>query len=111
MATTTAMVREDRGQISLTVTFTAQNDAVVFQPIRAMAMSIQSTGAFTASHIQMQVSNDGVTYTALPTTPVDLLALGVVSIDPKDLGYKFYKVIMTAASEAHSAFINWFERS
>jgi len=109
MATTTSTVREDRGQISLTVTFTALNDAVVFQPIRATAMSLQSTGAFTTATIDIQASNDGVTYAPLPTA-VSLNALGVKAVALADLGFKFYRVIQLVASETHSAIINWFER-
>lgn len=108
MAVTTSFVREDAGKFNLTVAMTAQNDAQVFQPLRPLAMSIQATGAFTSATIDIQASNDGVTYAALPTA-VSLNALGIKSVALADLGYKFYRVIQLAAAEAHSAYITWTE--
>ena len=109
MATTAVFDREDRGKIVLTVTFTAQNDAVVFQPNRARAMSIQAIGAFTSATIDIQCSNDGTTYYALPTA-TSLNALGVKSVALADLGFNYYRVIQLVAGEAHTAVINWFEQ-
>lgn len=109
MATTAVFDRDNRGKMILTVTFTAANDAVVFQPLRPLAMSIQSLGAFTAATLDIQASNDGVTYYALPTAK-SLSALGVLSVAAIDLGFAFYRVIMLSASEAHTAVINWNEQ-
>lgn len=108
MAITSTFTRDDFGKMSLLATFTAQNEAVVFQPKRPTAMSIQSTGAFTSSTLDIQASNDGVTYYALPTA-VSLAALGAKSVALADLGYKFYRVIQLAAAETHSAYISWVE--
>src|SRR3990167_10432410 len=110
MATTAQFVTDDLGKKILTVTFTAANDALVFQPKRPLALSLQSLGAFTTSTIDIQASNDGVTYYALPTA-ISLAALGVKSVASIDLGFAFYRVIMLAASEAHSAVLSWFENS
>ena len=110
MATTAQFVTDDLGKKILTVTFTAANDAVVFQPKRPLALSIQSLGAFTSATIDIQASNDGATYYALPTA-VSLSALGIKDVASIDLGFAFYRVIMLAASEAHTAVLSWFENN
>jgi len=104
MATTTQIERVSDGALQVKVTFTAQNDAVVFEARRASAMSIQALGAFTAATIDIQASNDGVTYAALPTA-VSLNALGHKSVALADLGFRYYRVIQLVAGESHTAYI------
>ena len=108
MAATKSEQAVNKGKYLLTATFTAQNDAVTFQPRRPSSMSIQATGAFTAATIDIQASNDGTTYAALPTA-VSLSALGHKSVALADLGFRYYRVIQLAAGESHSAYVVWTE--
>ncbi len=108
MATTAENKYTDRGKGYCKATFTAQNDAVVFQPKRPLAMSVQATGAFTTATIDIQASNDGTTYAALPTA-VSLNAVGIKSVALADLGYQYYRVVQLVAAESHSAYVSWTE--
>ena len=97
MATTSIAVRVAHGVLSLVATFTAQNDATVFEMPRVMAMSLQGSGTFGAATLDIQASNDGVTYAALPTA-VSLSAAGIRSVAVADLGFRYYRVIVLAAA-------------
>ena len=54
----------------------------------AVAVSIQLTGTFNSSVQTVQVSNDGSTYAALPTT-VSFSAAGYKTVALADLGFRF----------------------
>ena len=104
MATTAEFKRIQDGVFYLKATFTAQNDAVVFEMPRCLAMSIQGVGTFGSATIDIQGSNDGTTYAALPTA-VSLTVAGIKSVALADLGYKFYRVIELAASASLTAYV------
>lgn len=104
MATTAEFSRLQDGVMQLKATFTAQNDAVVFQMSRVTAMSIQSVGTHGSATIDIQASNDGVTYAALPTA-VSLTTAGHKSVALADLGFRFYRVIELAASATLTAYV------
>lgn len=98
MATTINQDRPDRGMNVVAVTLSAANDAVTFQMPRLSAMSIQVEGITTAA-VALQASNDNSNFYALPTA-VSLAADGIKSVAVADLGYRYYKILMTGASEA-----------
>jgi len=98
------------GKRQLVATFTAQNDAVVFQPERPVAMTLQATGTFANSAtMSIQGSNDGVTYAELPTAAL-LSAVGIKSVALADLGYAYYRVVILVGASTLSAYVTWIEQ-
>ncbi len=63
-------------------------------PPGTIAASLQAVGTFDSGTVALQCSNDGVTYAALPTA-VSHTAAGAKSVAPADLGFKYYKVVVT----------------
>ena len=98
----------DLGVHLIVVAFTAENDALVFKAPRATGMSIQSVGTHGTATINIQGSNDGVTYVALPTA-VSLTTAGIKSAAVADLSYLFYRVIELAAAATLTAHVVWTE--
>ena len=97
MAVTYTNDRLQRGVVREIITLTAQNDSQVLQIPRVTAMSIQASGTFGAATLDLQGSNDGVTYAALPIA-ISFAAAGIKSVALADLGYRFYRVIILVAA-------------
>lgn len=104
MATTAEARRIQDRVYYLKATFTAENDAVVFEMPRAFTMSIQGVGTFGSATLNIQASNDGTTYAALPTA-VQLTTAGIKSVAQTDLAYRFYRVIMLSAAATLTAYV------
>lgn len=96
MAVITATTRLQYGVFQVIITLDSLNQSQVFAMPRVTAMSLQVSGTFNASTtLDLQGSNDGTTYAALPTA-VSLSAAGIKSVAVEDLGYRFYRAIILA---------------
>lgn len=78
-----------------TVAFDGDDTSQAFMlPPGAKAMSLQAVGTFDSGTLALQASNDGVTYAAL-TTAVALTSAGMKGVATADMGYKFYKMVVS----------------
>ena len=98
MAVTRTNDRIQRGVVREIITLDDLNDSQVLQIPRVIAMSIQVSGTFNpTTTLNLQGSNDGVSYAALPTA-ISFTAAGMKSVALADLGFRFYRVIILVAS-------------
>jgi len=79
----------------------ADDDSTAFGlPPGIVAMSIQVTGTPDSGVLNLYGSNDGSTFAALTTAVQFSNATGIKSVATADLGYKQYKIVMTAGGGA-----------
>ena len=85
--------------VVVTATANTDNDSYDFQ-LRSspIAMSLHAQGAdFGSGTAAVQGSNDGTNFAALPTA-VSLTANGIKSIALADLGYSWYRIDLSGAT-------------
>lgn len=101
MAFATILHTQDLHSETIKVTATADtdNDSYDFQ-LRGtpIAMSLHAQGAdFGSGTAAIQASNDGTNFAALPTA-VSLTANGIKSVALADLGYSWYRIDLSGAT-------------
>ena len=102
MAFATILHESSQAQETVTVTATTatDNDTYDFKPAHPMrAMSFHAQGSsFGAGTASLQGSNDGTNFFALPTAATTT-ANAIKSVSQADLGYKWYRIELTGATD------------
>lgn len=83
----------------------ANNGNVVIEfPEPLLSMSIHVEGR-SAGTIDLKGSNNGVDFYALPTPITSIVADGIASVAPADLGFRYYRVEVTTAGAGEALVI------